>query len=158
LANWSRVPDECLTPKLTGRLTVGRNITLTLTLTKNHRRHFVRPYHLTCLVWVTLPENFAPASISLFVIRADKSPMRDKAIVLKEYVIDLGSPIASGLRLFMNYLTLYVMLFSSGNSISTDPCIGGLEYFQRNPASRKRRQKGIPMPGGITWPPCSWGI
>jgi hypothetical protein len=29
--NWSRVPDGCLTPGRTGRLTVGRNITLTLT-------------------------------------------------------------------------------------------------------------------------------
>jgi hypothetical protein len=27
--NWSLVPDECLTPRQTGRLTVGRNITLT---------------------------------------------------------------------------------------------------------------------------------
>jgi hypothetical protein len=31
--NWSRVPDGCLVPRPTGRLTVGRNITLTLTLT-----------------------------------------------------------------------------------------------------------------------------
>jgi hypothetical protein len=30
--NWSRVPGECLTPRRTGRQTVGRNITLTLTL------------------------------------------------------------------------------------------------------------------------------
>jgi hypothetical protein len=30
--NWSRVPDGCLTPRRTGRLTVGRNITLILTL------------------------------------------------------------------------------------------------------------------------------
>jgi hypothetical protein len=29
---WSRVPDGCLTPGRTGRLTVIRNITLTLTL------------------------------------------------------------------------------------------------------------------------------
>jgi hypothetical protein len=28
--NWSRVPDGCLTPGWTGRLTVGCNITLTL--------------------------------------------------------------------------------------------------------------------------------
>jgi hypothetical protein len=28
----SRVPDGCLTPRRTGRLTVGRNITFTLTL------------------------------------------------------------------------------------------------------------------------------
>jgi hypothetical protein len=32
--NWSRVLDGCLTPGRTGRLTVGRNVTLTLTLTK----------------------------------------------------------------------------------------------------------------------------
>jgi hypothetical protein len=31
--NWSRVPDGCLTPGRTGRLTVGRNMALTLTLT-----------------------------------------------------------------------------------------------------------------------------
>jgi hypothetical protein len=29
--NWSRVPDGCLTPRLTGRLTVGRNVTSTST-------------------------------------------------------------------------------------------------------------------------------
>jgi hypothetical protein len=29
--NWSRAPDGCLTPRQTGRLTVGHNITLTLT-------------------------------------------------------------------------------------------------------------------------------
>jgi hypothetical protein len=28
--NWSQFPDGCLTPRHTGRLTVGRNITLTL--------------------------------------------------------------------------------------------------------------------------------
>jgi hypothetical protein len=31
--NWSRVPDVCLTPRQTCRLTVGRNITSALTLT-----------------------------------------------------------------------------------------------------------------------------
>jgi hypothetical protein len=30
---WSRVPDGCLTPRRTGRLTVGRNVTSTSTLT-----------------------------------------------------------------------------------------------------------------------------
>jgi hypothetical protein len=39
-----------------------------------------------------------------------------------------------------------------------DPCGGGLEYLHRSPASRKRRQKGNPVPGGITGPPCSWGL
>jgi hypothetical protein len=37
------------------------------------------------------------------------------------------------------------------------PCGGGLEYLHRSPTSRKRRQKGNPVPGGITGPPCSWG-
>jgi hypothetical protein len=32
--NWSRVPDGCLTPRRTGLLTVGRNITLILTIHK----------------------------------------------------------------------------------------------------------------------------
>jgi hypothetical protein len=31
--NWSRVSDGCLTLRRTGRLTVGLNVTLTLTLT-----------------------------------------------------------------------------------------------------------------------------
>jgi hypothetical protein len=35
---------------------------------------------------------------------------------------------------------------------------GELEYHHRSPASRKRRRKGNPVPGGITGPPCSWGI
>jgi hypothetical protein len=35
---------------------------------------------------------------------------------------------------------------------------GGLEYLHRSLASRKRRCKGNPVPGGITAPPCSWGI
>jgi hypothetical protein len=43
-------------------------------------------------------------------------------------------------------------------AVITDPCGGGLEYLHRRPASRKRRQKGNPVPGGITEPPCSWGI
>jgi hypothetical protein len=37
------------------------------------------------------------------------------------------------------------------------PCGGGLEYLHRSPASRKRRRKGNPVPGGITGSPCSWG-
>jgi hypothetical protein len=37
------------------------------------------------------------------------------------------------------------------------PCGGGVEYFHRNPASRRRRWKGNPEPWGITRPPCSWG-
>jgi hypothetical protein len=39
-----------------------------------------------------------------------------------------------------------------------DPCGGGLEYLHRCPPSRKKRDKGNPVPGGITGPPCSWGI
>jgi hypothetical protein len=35
---------------------------------------------------------------------------------------------------------------------------GRLKYLHRSPASRKRRRKGNPVPGGITGPPCSWGI
>jgi hypothetical protein len=34
--NWLRVPVWCLTPTQTGRLAVGANITLTLTLAKDH--------------------------------------------------------------------------------------------------------------------------
>jgi hypothetical protein len=34
---------------------------------------------------------------------------------------------------------------------------GGFEYLHRSPASRKRRRKGISVPGGITGSPCHWG-
>jgi hypothetical protein len=37
-------------------------------------------------------------------------------------------------------------------------CGGGLEYIHCSPASRKRRRKGNPVSGGISGPPCSWGI
>jgi hypothetical protein len=37
-------------------------------------------------------------------------------------------------------------------------CVGGVEYLHRSPASRRRRRKGNPVPGGITGPPCSWRI
>jgi hypothetical protein len=33
-----------------------------------------------------------------------------------------------------------------------------VEYFHRSPASRRKRRKGNPVPGGITGPSCSWGI
>jgi hypothetical protein len=33
-----------------------------------------------------------------------------------------------------------------------------VEYLHRSPASCKRRQTENPLPGGITRPPCSWGI
>jgi hypothetical protein len=61
-----------------------------------------------------------------------------------------------------------------GVQINTDetPCIpsfvkigtdvnqfgGGLEYLHHSPVSRKRRRKGKPVAGGITGPPCPWGI
>jgi hypothetical protein len=51
-------------------------------------------------------------------------------------------------------VTLTLTLTLSGRT----PCGGGLEYFTVVPASRKRRQKGNPVPGGITGPPCYWGI
>jgi hypothetical protein len=38
------------------------------------------------------------------------------------------------------------------------PCGGGLEYLYRSPVSFKRRQKGNPVPGGITGLPCSQWI
>jgi hypothetical protein len=44
------------------------------------------------------------------------------------------------------------------NQQSKDPCEGGLESLHRIPASSKRRQKGNPVRGGITRPPCSWGL
>jgi hypothetical protein len=37
------------------------------------------------------------------------------------------------------------------------PCGRGLEYLHRSTASRGRRRKGNPVPGGITAPPCRWG-
>jgi hypothetical protein len=38
------------------------------------------------------------------------------------------------------------------------PCGGGVQYLHRSPASRRRRRKGNPVPGGIIGLPCSWGI
>jgi hypothetical protein len=37
---WSRVLDWCLTPRQTGRLTIGRHITLTLTSRTDVKKHF----------------------------------------------------------------------------------------------------------------------
>jgi hypothetical protein len=37
-------------------------------------------------------------------------------------------------------------------------CRSRLKYLHRSPESRKRQQKGNPVPGGINGPPCSWGI
>jgi hypothetical protein len=36
-------------------------------------------------------------------------------------------------------------------------CGGGIEYLHRIPASRKRRQKRNPVPGGISEPPVPGG-
>jgi hypothetical protein len=35
---------------------------------------------------------------------------------------------------------------------------GGFEYLHRSPASRRKRRQGDTVPGGITGPPCPWGI
>jgi hypothetical protein len=35
---------------------------------------------------------------------------------------------------------------------------GVFEYLHRSAANRRRRRKRNPVPGGITGPPCSWGI
>jgi hypothetical protein len=37
-------------------------------------------------------------------------------------------------------------------------CGGGVEYLHRSPDSRRMRRKGSSVSGGITGPPCSWGI
>jgi hypothetical protein len=42
--------------------------------------------------------------------------------------------------------------------VSPIPCAEGVEYLHRIPASSRRWRKGNPVPGGITGPPCSWGI
>jgi hypothetical protein len=37
--------------------------------------------------------------------------------------------------------------------------VGAISQFEsRVEASRRRRRKGNPVPGGITGSPCSWGI
>jgi hypothetical protein len=45
----------------------------------------------------------------------------------------------------------------SDPEIKLNPCGGGSEYFHPSPASRRRRWKGKPVPGGITGQPCPWG-
>jgi hypothetical protein len=42
--------------------------------------------------------------------------------------------------------------------VKSFPLVGRFEYFHRSPASRRRRRKGNPVPGGITGPLCAWGI
>jgi hypothetical protein len=37
------------------------------------------------------------------------------------------------------------------------PCAGGLVYLLRSAASRRRRRKRYPVPGGVNGPPCHWG-
>jgi hypothetical protein len=37
-------------------------------------------------------------------------------------------------------------------------CGGGLAYLHYSLARRRRRRNGSPVPGGITGPPCQWGI
>jgi hypothetical protein len=44
-----------------------------------------------------------------------------------------------------------------GNWSNCDTVWGGFEYLHRSPASRGRRRKGNPVPGGVTGPPFSWG-
>jgi hypothetical protein len=43
--------------------------------------------------------------------------------------------------------------------INETPTHGGeFEYLHCSSVSHRRQQKGNPVPGGITGPPCSWGI
>jgi hypothetical protein len=56
------------------------------------------------------------------------------------------------MSLYITFLIVFIYIYMY------DPCGGGLEYLHRSPASRKRRQKGNPVPGIITGPPCSRGI
>jgi hypothetical protein len=52
-------------------------------------------------------------------------------------------------------------LYSSLNIVRVitfkSPCIGELEYLHRSPASRRRRRKGNPVPGGMTGANLSLG-
>jgi hypothetical protein len=43
-------------------------------------------------------------------------------------------------------------------AVTINPCGGGFKYLYRSPASRRRRWKGNPVPGGVTGPPCSRGM
>jgi hypothetical protein len=47
--------------------------------------------------------------------------------------------------------------YKQGTSLelSSILCGGGFKYLHRSPASRRKRRKGNPVPGGITGPPCS---
>jgi hypothetical protein len=59
-------------------------------------------------------------------------------------------------------LTLFGGLCSVGfikpMGVVADLCGGGSEYLHRSPESRKRRQKGSPVLGGITGLHCYWAI
>jgi hypothetical protein len=54
--------------------------------------------------------------------------------------------------------SLYQYMCPLRKLICRIPCGGGIEYLRRSPASRKRRRKGNPVPGGKSGPTCSWGI
>jgi hypothetical protein len=59
---------------------------------------------------------------------------------------------------FLHTCKQYVILFIYyivGETVIHTPCGGGVEYLHRNPASRRRRRKGNPVPGSITGPPST---
>jgi hypothetical protein len=64
-------------------------------------------------------------------------------------------PIQSQANLF--HTTSPILCIKHFN-IRAIPCGGGIEYQNHSPASRRRRRKGNPVYGGITGPPCHWGI
>jgi hypothetical protein len=46
-----------------------------------------------------------------------------------------------------NFISIYIKE-RTGRPVTVTPCGGELEYLHRSPATRKRRQKGNPVPGG----------
>jgi hypothetical protein len=76
----------------------------------------------------------------------------------------LGDPkmyLLKSIEIYAFYVVFQPCIWSNVDISHRATCItcgGGAEYFHRSPASRRRRQKGNPVPGDITGSPCSWGI
>jgi hypothetical protein len=65
-----------------------------------------------------------------------------------------STTLLSGLHIY-SCIYIYIYLFTYMHSII--PCGGGIQYLHRIHASRRRRRKGNPLPGGHNWATCHWG-
>jgi hypothetical protein len=108
-----------------------------------------------CSKWTSIYiKKTNPSSINKEVQRKEK---RTKVLTLNKYMA-MGPSGARcqmwACRLIAGSKLLLLLLLGSWEP----PREGGFEYLHRSPTSHRRRRKGNPVPGGISGPPCSWGI